>query len=86
MVAAGLGVELLFQGLGIVPTDRNAKVEMATVTWNYTTFLNIVFLALAAVLVWRYFRRGGGIPMLRMMNAPAGHDHGSHGHEHSHTA
>ncbi len=24
-------------------------------TWNYTTFLNIVFLGLAAVLVWRYF-------------------------------
>jgi uncharacterized protein len=77
MVLAGLGVELLFQALGIVPTERNAKVESAGVTWNYTTYLNIVFLLLAAVLVWRYFRRGGGIAMLRMMNAPAaaGHDH-----------
>ncbi len=78
MVAAGLAVELLFQGFGIVPTERNAKVEMATVTWNYTTYLNIVFLALAAVLIIRYFHRGGGIAMLRMMNAPAGAEH-SHG-------
>jgi uncharacterized protein len=54
-------------------------VEEASVTWNYTTFLNIVFLALAAVLVWRYFRRGGGLAMLRMMNEPA-HAHGHHHH------
>jgi len=80
MVASGLAVELLFQAAGIVPTDRNAKVEMATVSWNYTTYLNIVFLGLAAALVWRYFRRGGGIPMLRMMNAPAGDGHGHHHH------
>jgi uncharacterized membrane protein YraQ (UPF0718 family) len=78
MVAAGLAVELIFQAAGIVPTERNAKVEMATVSWNYTTYLNIVFLSLAAVLVWRYFRRGGGLPMLRMMNAPAGDGHGHH--------
>jgi uncharacterized protein len=87
MVAAGLAVELLFQAFGIVPTERNAKVEMASVTWNYTTYLNIVFLALAAVLVWRYFRRGGGIAMLRLMNAPAGSTHDHHagqeaGHSH----
>jgi hypothetical protein len=28
------------------------------------------------VLIWRYFRRGGGWPMLKMMNEPmAEHDH-----------
>jgi hypothetical protein len=78
MVLAGLAVELLFQAAGIAPTERNAKVETATVSWNYTTYLNIVFLALAAMLVWRYFRHGGGIRMLRMMNAPAGDGHGHH--------
>ena len=80
MVLAGLGVELLFEAIGIEPTQRNAKVTEAEVTWNYTTFLNIVFLALAAVLVWRYFRRGGGLAMLKMMNEPAhaGHDHHCH--------
>jgi uncharacterized membrane protein YraQ (UPF0718 family) len=60
---------LLFQGVGITPTARDAKVEMAAVHWNYTTVLNIVFLAVAAVLVWR-FARTGGLPMLRMMNEP----------------
>ena len=72
MAAAGLIVEFLFQALGLVPTERNAKVVEASVTWNYTTVLNIVFLCLAAVLVWRYFRRGGGLAMLRMMNRPSG--------------
>src|SRR6266516_2792843 len=78
MVAAGLAVEFLFQTLGIERHTRNAKLEMASVSWNYTTFLNIVFLMLAAVLVWRYFRRGGGWAMLRMMSEPMGEGH--HGH------
>ena len=76
MVSAGLIVEFLFQGLGLTPTERNAKVVTARVTWNYSTYLNIVFLAVAALLVWRYFRRGGGWSMLKMMNEPMGeHDH-----------
>jgi uncharacterized protein len=72
MVAAGLIVEFLFQGLGLTPTERNAKVVTARVAWNYSTYLNIVFLAVAAVLIWRYFRRGGGWSMLKMMNEPMG--------------
>jgi len=81
MVAAGLIVEFLFQGLGLTPTERNAKVVTARVAWNYSTYLNIVFLAVAAVLIWRYFRRGGGWSMLKMMNEPMGeHDHAHHGH------
>ena len=31
---------------------------------------------LAAVLVARYFRKGGGLAMLRMMNEPIGEHHG----------
>jgi uncharacterized membrane protein YraQ (UPF0718 family) len=78
MAAAGLIVEILFQVLGLTPTERNAKVELAHVSWNYTTYLNIVFLSLAAVLFWRYFRYGGGWKMLTMMNEPMG----EHVHEH----
>jgi uncharacterized protein len=78
MVAAGLVVEFVFQGLGIERHARNAKVEMASVTWNYTTYLNIVFLLLGAWLVWRYFRRGGGWAMLKEMNEPLGHEHHAH--------
>ncbi len=81
MVAAGLIVEFLFQGLGLVPAERDAKVVEASLTLNYTTVLNIVFLGLAAVLVWRYFRHGGGLRMLKMMNAPMEHG-AAHGHAH----
>jgi len=79
MATAGLAVEFLFRGLSIERTARDAKVEMASVTWNYTTALNIVFLIVAAALVWRYFRRGGGWSMLKMMNRPTG----EHAHHHA---
>src|SRR5207244_1357628 len=81
MVAAGLIVEFVFDGLNLIPSERKAKVIEASVTWNYTTVLNIVFLALAALLVWRYFARGGGLRMLTMMNKPMAHEHM---HEHGH--
>jgi hypothetical protein len=70
MAAAGLLVELLFGALGLIPGQRAAKVVEASVTWNYTTVLNLVFLALAAVLLVRFLRTGGP-EMLRMMDAPA---------------
>jgi uncharacterized membrane protein YraQ (UPF0718 family) len=50
MVAAGLAVEFLFQGVGIERHARNAKVVEAHIAWNYDTVLNVVFLSLAAVL------------------------------------
>src|SRR2546429_113519 len=84
MVTAGLTVEFLFQGLGIERHDRNAKVVMASVSWNYTTLLNIVFLLLAAALIWRYFHRGGGWAMLKMMNKPMGEGHHAHAGAHAH--
>jgi uncharacterized protein len=52
-------------------------VTDAGVSLNYTTVLNVVFLVLAAALVTRYFRDGGGIPMLRMMNRPMPAEHHS---------
>jgi uncharacterized protein len=69
MAAAGLVVELLFRALGLVPAVRQATVIEAHLAWNYTSILNILFLALAAVLVWRFLRTGG-VDMLRMMNRP----------------
>jgi uncharacterized membrane protein YraQ (UPF0718 family) len=84
MVAAGLVVEFLFRGVGLERTARDAKVTQASVTWNYDTYLNILFLTLAAVLLWRYFRRGGGLAMLRMMNKPISDQHGDPKHGHTH--
>jgi uncharacterized membrane protein YraQ (UPF0718 family) len=78
MVLAALAVELAFKALGLTRTSRDAKVQMATVSWNYTTFLNIIFLGLAAALIYRYFRRGGGVAMLRMMNKPMSAEHHAH--------
>ncbi|MCW2599703.1 MAG: hypothetical protein JWM02_1532 [Frankiales bacterium] len=66
MVAAAYVVELIFGGLGLVPDSRNAKVVEVNVMWNYTTVLNVVFLALALLLLVRFVRTGG-IPMVRMM-------------------
>ncbi len=69
MVIAGYVVEGLFTLLHLVPDVRNAKVLEAAVSWNYTTVLNIIFLILAALLVWRFLKTGGPM-MLRMMNSP----------------
>jgi uncharacterized protein len=78
MVVAGYAVEGIFSGLGITPSRSGATIPDSGVTWNYTTWLNIVFLLVAAVLLVR-FTRTGGIAMLRMMGGPADADHGAHG-------
>jgi uncharacterized protein len=69
MAIAALAVEFLFAGLDLIPDERDAKVVEATVTWNYTTALNIAFLVLAAVLIWRAGKTGG-LKMVRMMDEP----------------
>jgi len=83
MVAAGYLVELVFTPLGLVPGNRHLTIATASISWNYTTWLNIVFLAIAAVLLVIFFRSGSG-PMLRMMDgAPNGtsvEEHGSRAH------
>jgi uncharacterized membrane protein YraQ (UPF0718 family) len=70
MAAAALVVEAAFGALGFIPQERKAQVVEASITWNYTTLLNVVFLTFAALLVWRFMKTGGP-EMLRMMNAPA---------------
>jgi uncharacterized protein len=81
MATAGLVVEFVFEALSLTPHSRHAKVEMASVTWNYTTFLNIPALLVSAVLIWRFVRTGG-IAMLRTMNEPM--DEHEHHHDHHH--
>jgi uncharacterized membrane protein YraQ (UPF0718 family) len=69
VVIAGLAVDLAFRALGLIPNGRHAKVVDASVTLNYTTALNAVFLVLAGLLVWRFLKTGG-LTMLRHMNDP----------------
>jgi uncharacterized protein len=66
MVAAGYVVELVFGGLGLIPDPARARIPDQGVSWDYTSWLNIVFLILAAALIIRFVRTGG-IAMLRMM-------------------
>jgi uncharacterized protein len=75
MVGAGYLVEVVFGGLGLIPSPASAKIPDQGVSWDYTTWLNIVFLLLAAAPIVRFVRTGG-IAMLRMMGgAPESHDH-----------
>src|SRR5580693_2110289 len=88
MVLAGYVVEFVFTGLGLVPAASTAKVGETGIAWNYTTYLNIVFLLLAAALLVRFFR-SGGVPMLKMMGGPpdeASPGHGAHAGHSGHGA
>jgi uncharacterized protein len=67
MVAAAYVIEFVFGPLGLIPSGpRHASVGDQAITWNYTTFLNIGFLLLAAVLLGRFLATGGR-QMLAMM-------------------
>jgi uncharacterized membrane protein YraQ (UPF0718 family) len=81
MVAAGYMIEILFSAANLIPAHRSAMVMEAGISWNYTTWLNIVFLILAALLIVRFLRTGG-IPMLRMMSGSPDSEHEGHDHHH----
>jgi uncharacterized protein len=90
MSTAGLITEGIFGALGAIPTTRPATVAPANFQWNYTTYLNVVFLALFGLLYWTYRSRerlGGGTgyaldPVCGMqvqtVNAPASLVHDGH--------
>jgi uncharacterized membrane protein YraQ (UPF0718 family)/YHS domain-containing protein len=91
MAAAGLAVEGLARAAGLVPTHRSAQVVAEHFQWNYTTVLNVLFLAVFAFLYWLHrnqARFGGGQGyaidpvcgmQLRTADAPARITH--HGHQ-----
>ncbi|HEY2043915.1 MAG TPA: permease [Jatrophihabitans sp.] len=70
MVAAGYVIELVFAPLGLVPSTRHASVGENGIRWNYTSVLNIVFLLVAAVLLWRFFTTGGRAMLAMMGGGP----------------
>jgi uncharacterized membrane protein YraQ (UPF0718 family)/YHS domain-containing protein len=83
MAAAGLLVEGLFWVTGGIPDERPERIVETHFQWNYTTFLNIVFLVIFGALYWLHrnkARFGGGVgyaidPMcgmqVRTADAPA---------------
>jgi len=90
MATAGLITELLFDAAGLIPTNRSGNIVETSFQWNYTTFLNLFFLAIAGYLYWLYRNRerlGGGSrfaldPVCGMQvqteNAPAHTTHAGH--------
>jgi YHS domain-containing protein len=90
MSVAGLMVEGIFYGFDAIPTTRPHDVVHTSFEWNYTTFLNIAFLAVFAVLYWLYRNRerlGGGQGyaldpvcgmQVRTADAPATRQHEGH--------
>lgn len=82
MAAAALVVEGIFGVLNLIPEKHQVEIVEAGMTWNYTTWLNLAFLALAALLVWRFLTTGGPA-MLKMMNRASGR-HENHCHDRSH--
>lgn len=76
MVGGALIIEFLFQALGLIPAARSARIVEASITFNYTTVLNVIFLIIAGLLLVRFFKTGGP-KMLRMMDE-AEDDHAHH--------
>jgi YHS domain-containing protein/uncharacterized membrane protein YraQ (UPF0718 family) len=63
MSVAGLITEVIFRAAGLVPAVRPTVIAPAHFSWNYTTYLNIIFLAVFGLLYWLYRHRdsyGGG--------------------------
>jgi uncharacterized membrane protein YraQ (UPF0718 family) len=81
MVLAGYAIEIIFGLFHLIPSVRAAHVTDASTSWNYTSFLNIVFLVVAGVLIYRFIRSGGA-PMLKMMNGKPEDTHKKHSHAH----
>jgi uncharacterized membrane protein YraQ (UPF0718 family)/YHS domain-containing protein len=68
IVTAALAVDGMFAAAGLIPEQR-PDIESITgrgITWNYTTFLNLVFLAVAAVLVTLTLQHGARDPVCGM--------------------
>jgi uncharacterized protein len=63
MAVAGLATEYLFAWAHLVPAVHPTEIVQPPFQWNYTTYLNLIFLAVFAVLFWLYRNRvrlGGG--------------------------
>jgi uncharacterized membrane protein YraQ (UPF0718 family) len=78
MALAALAVEAIFAALHLIPTDRSVEIMQEAIRWNYTSVLNILFLLVSAIMLFRFLKTGGPM-MLRMMDeapppdAPASH-------------
>jgi len=68
MALSAFVIEWVFRVLRLIPRQQ-AQIVETSVTLNYTTILNLIFCALAALMLVRFFKTGGP-EMLRMMDQP----------------
>jgi uncharacterized membrane protein YraQ (UPF0718 family)/YHS domain-containing protein len=68
IVLAAVVVSGLFAVLGLIPSERPDidSITERAIGWNYTTFLNIVFLGVAAILIALTMRSGARDPVCGM--------------------
>jgi uncharacterized protein len=59
MALAALVIELLFQTSGLIPAQRNAQIVEMSISFNYTTVLNLILLTVSIFLVIRFLKTGG---------------------------
>jgi hypothetical protein len=92
MALAGFLIGLAFNLTGLTPAHFSVSAFQAPPAWNYTSFLDIGFIVLIALMLWRFLTTGGPM-MLRAMSQPGGHAHEDHSqmdhgsmdhHEHHH--
>src|ERR1039458_9603181 len=71
MGGAALIVEALFGALHLIPAHTQLQVMQESIRWNYTSMLNLFFLAVTALLLVRFLKTGGPAMLREMGNAPA---------------
>jgi len=83
---------MAFNLTGLTPAHFSVSAFQAPPSWNYTSVLDIGFIVLIALMLWRFLTTGGPT-MLRAMSQPGGHVHEDHSqmdhgsmehHEHHH--
>lgn len=73
MAGAGYIIEIIFSLLNAIPSSRKFSFIETGIGWNYNSILNIAFILLTLILIFRFFRTGGP-EMLKMMEMPRHHE------------
>ncbi len=59
MVIAGIVIDFAFSALGLIPSGprESSAVENTSISWNYTSWLDLIALAIFAVLLFLHLRK-----------------------------
>ncbi len=68
MAGAAYVIEVVFGILHLIPARSAVNVIPQSITWNYTSWLDLIGIAVAAVFLWRFMNTGGPA-MLKAMSS-----------------